>query len=75
MPQNIPDFERVLRVTIGVYLMLLGFLFIQGVVGVIVGVLGAVSFATGAVGYCGLYTLLGLKGLSSHPAEEGEDAG
>jgi hypothetical protein len=62
MAQNISSFERVLRVILGIYAMLLGFLFISGVVGTIVGILGIVSFLTGATGFCGLYTLLGREG-------------
>ncbi len=43
--------------------MLLGFLFIQGVVGILIGVLGLVSLVTGLVGWCGIYSLLGISTL------------
>ncbi len=59
MKHNIGEVERVLRVILGIFAMLLGFLFIQGVVGNILGVLGGIAFLTGAVGWCGIYVLLG----------------
>lgn len=59
MVQNISDRERVLRVVLGIYSMLLGFMFIQGVVGIVIGVIGVIAFLTGATGFCGLYVLLG----------------
>ncbi|MFP4345041.1 MAG: DUF2892 domain-containing protein [Anaerolineales bacterium] len=71
MAQNISSFERVLRVILGIYAMLLGFLFIQGVVGIIVGILGIVSFLTGATGFCGLYALLGKEAPEPAVDEEG----
>jgi hypothetical protein len=44
--------------------MLLGFLFIQGVIGAILGALGAVSLLTGLVGWCGIYALLNRSTVS-----------
>ncbi len=72
MKPNISDGERLIRVILGIYGMLLGFLFIQGVVGIILGVVGLVTFATGASGWCGLYTLLGKSTLTApkQPAVE-----
>lgn len=69
MKLNIGDGERLIRVILGIYAMLLGFLFIQGVVGIILGILGLVAFATGASGWCGIYTLLGKSTLKATPAE------
>jgi hypothetical protein len=58
MEQNIGEMERLLRVTLGIYAMLLGFLFVQGVVGIIVGAVGVIALVTGLVGWCGIYKLL-----------------
>lgn len=48
-----------IRVILGIYAMLLGFLFIQGVIGAILGILGLIAFATGASGWCPFYTFVG----------------
>jgi len=72
MKPNIGDGERLIRTILGIYAMLLGFLFIQGVVGIILGVLGLIAFATGASGWCGIYALLGkstLQATSTEPAQ------
>jgi hypothetical protein len=80
MKLNIGDGERLIRVILGIYVMLLGFLFIQGVAGIILGILGAIAFVTGAVGWCGLYALLGKSTIKTaieateQPATEDEDA-
>ena len=75
MKPNIGDGERLIRAILGIYAMLLGFLFIQGVGGIILGVLGLLAFATGAIGWCGVYTLLGkstLQATPEQPAAENE---
>ena len=72
MKPNIGDGERLIRVILGIYVMLLGFLFIQGVVGIILGILGLIAFATGATGWCGIYTALGkstIKPASPEPEQ------
>ncbi len=74
MKPNIGDGERLIRVVLGIYAMLLGFLFIQGVVGIILGVLGLIAFATGASGWCGIYTLFGKSTLEATPAEAEQPA-
>ena len=56
---NISEGERLIRVILGIYAMLLGFLFIQGIIGAILGILGLIAFATGASGWCPLYTFIG----------------
>lgn len=56
---NISDLERLLRVIFGVYAMLLGFLFISGLVGNLLGFLGLLLAITGAMGWSGIYTVLG----------------
>ncbi len=70
MKPNIGDGERLIRVILGIYGMLLGFLFIQGVVGIILGVVGLVAFATGASGWCGIYALLGKSTLKATAPEQ-----
>jgi len=70
MKPNIGDGERLIRVILGIYVMLLGFLFIQGIVGSILGILGLIAFATGAAGWCGIYTLLGKSTLKTTEAEQ-----
>jgi len=69
MKPNIGDGERLIRVILGIYGILLGFLFIQGIAGIILGIVGLIAFATGAVGWCGIYTLLGKSTLKATPAE------
>ncbi|MCD4738606.1 MAG: DUF2892 domain-containing protein [Anaerolineae bacterium] len=56
--RNVSETERIIRAVLGIFGMLLGFLFIQGTVGTLVGVLGVLVFITGAVGWCGIYVLL-----------------
>ncbi len=58
MKPNIGEGERLIRVLAGIYVMLLGFLFIQGTVGIILGIVGLVMFATGTSGWCGIYAAL-----------------
>lgn len=58
MEQNIGEMERMLRVILGIYAMLLGFLFVQGIIGIILGVVGGIAFVTGLIGWCGIYKLL-----------------
>lgn len=74
MKPNIGDGERLIRTILGIYTMLLGFLFIQGVVGIILGVLGLIAFATGATGWCGIYALLGKSTLQAKSTEPAESA-
>jgi hypothetical protein len=66
---NVGSRDRLLRTILGVYGMLLGFLFIQGLVGNILGILSAVSLVTGIVGRCGIYSLLGISTLSDRDLE------
>ncbi len=74
IPKNISTFERILRVIVGLYVMLFGLLFLQGVLGTLLGVVGAVAFLTGAVGYCGFYTLLGKPVSCPAPVPTPEEA-
>jgi len=67
MQPNVGERDKLLRTILGIYAMLLGFLFIQGVIGIIVGALGLVSLVTGLVGWCGIYSLLGWSTLEPGP--------
>ena len=58
MKPNIGDGERLIRVLVGIYVMLLGVLFIQGAIGAVLGILGFAAFATGATGWCGIYAAM-----------------
>lgn len=58
MQTNVEERERLIRSILGIYTMLFGFLFVQGVVGIIIGVLGLISLVTGASGWCPIYTWL-----------------
>ncbi len=70
MKPNVGERDRLFRTIFGVYGMLLGFLFIQGIVGIILGVLGAISLITGITGICGIYTLLGISTKKGDNEEE-----
>lgn len=59
MVQNVGAMDRLFRTLFGIFGMLLGFLFIQDVVGIIIGVLSLVCLVTGLVGWCGIYSLFG----------------
>ena len=56
--RNVSDTERIIRAVLGVFGMLIGFLFWQGTAGTVLGILGVISFVTGVVGWCGIYALL-----------------
>ncbi len=58
IPTNIGERERLLRTILGVYSMLLGFLFIQGGIGFVLGGAGLMALLTGSSGWCPLYTAL-----------------
>lgn len=78
MERNVGERDRLLRTIFGVYGMLLGFLFIQGVIGIIVGALGLISLITGIVGVCGIYKLVGMSTVEADevtdPAVPNDDA-
>ena len=68
MKPNIGEKEKLLRTILGVYGILLGFFFIQGVIGIIVGVLSVIALATGVSGWCAIYHFMGKSTRST--AEE-----
>jgi hypothetical protein len=69
MKPNIGEKERLYRTILGVYGMLVGFFFIQGVIGVILGVLGLISLVTGLTGFCGIYYFTGKSSLDAASSE------
>ncbi|MDX9954985.1 MAG: DUF2892 domain-containing protein [Anaerolineae bacterium] len=76
--RNVGDLERLLRVILGIYAMLLGFLFISGLAGNLLGFIGLLVFVTGAVGWCGIYTLMGRElpqAAVSEPGQAPEETG
>jgi hypothetical protein len=68
---NVGERDRLLRTILGIYGMLLGFLFIQGVLGAVIGALGAISLITGLTGWCGIYTLLNKSTVTEKDDEAG----
>lgn len=66
---NVGERDRLFRTILGIYAMLLGFLFLQGVIGAVVGALGAVSLTTGLTGWCGIYTLLNVSTVTQNEDE------
>lgn len=61
MKRNEANWDRVVRVVLGVALLALGLLVLDGAAGVAVAVLALVPLVTGAVGTCPLYSLLGVS--------------
>ena len=59
MKPNVGEKERLYRTILGVYGILLGFFFLQGVVGIILGILSLVSLITGLSGWCAIYHRMG----------------
>lgn len=53
--------DRGLRVVVGVAMVVAGFFFIGGTIGLIVGIVGFVPIVTGALGFCPLYRLFGFS--------------
>jgi uncharacterized membrane protein len=63
MKPNLNEKERLYRTIFGVYGMLLGFFFLQGVIGIILGILSLISLVTGLTGWCAIYYLTGKSTL------------
>ncbi len=73
MKRNVGDLDRLIRAILGVYAMLLGFLFIQHLVGTILGIIGLIALATAITGRCVLYTLWGKSTVKKANGETGEE--
>ncbi|MDF1515736.1 MAG: DUF2892 domain-containing protein [Anaerolineae bacterium] len=67
MKPNVGEKERLYRTILGVYGLLLGFLFLQGIVGIILGILGLVSLVTGMTGWCPIYQLVRKTASATSP--------
>ncbi len=67
MKPNVGEKERLFRTIFGVYGILLGFFYLQGVVGIILGILSVISLFTGLSGWCAIYQLIGKSTLDSLP--------
>jgi hypothetical protein len=63
--KNLPVFERVLRITVGLVLIILGMLYFQGISGNLWGLIcagtGAGAVATGFLGFCPACAMVGRK--------------
>ena len=69
MKPNIGEKERLYRTLLGVYGMLVGFLFVQGVIGVILGIISLISLVTGLTGFCAIYQFTGKSTLDEESSE------
>ena len=68
MKPNIGKLDQLLRFVCGTFAMLVGFLFLQGFVGILIGIIGLILVVTGAVRHCGIYDLLGISTIESEEA-------
>ncbi len=59
--KNVGESDRTIRGVIGIVLMAVALLGLQGGLQILVGTIGVVVLITGLVGYCGIYTLLGIQ--------------
>jgi hypothetical protein len=69
MKPNIGEKERLYRTILGVYGMLFGFFFVQGVIGVILGIISLISLVTGLTGFCAIYHFTGKSTLHAASSE------
>ena len=72
MKPNVSEKERLYRTIFGIYGMLLGFFFLQGVIGVILGILSLISLVTGVTGWCAIYQLMGKSTLELSPSSQSD---
>ncbi len=61
MTANEGNWDRIIRVVIGLALGYWGFFQMGGLWGIILGVIGLVLLITGAIGFCPIYSLVGLN--------------
>jgi len=57
MKKNQADWERIIRVVLGITLIVVGFVAIGGVAGTILGIVGIVPLVTGSIGWCPAWSL------------------
>lgn len=53
--------DRIIRVSLGLVLFVIGYFVFDGVVQTVSYIIGLIALVTGAVGTCGIYALLGLS--------------
>jgi hypothetical protein len=58
MKLNEGNVDRIIRGVVGVILLVVGFVFVKGTIGVVIDVIGVVLLVTGIVGFCPIYALL-----------------
>ena len=58
---NEGTWDRALRVSLGVVLLIVGFGLMSGTAGLVVGIVAFVPLLTGLLGWCPLYSLLGVR--------------
>ncbi|MCS7313477.1 MAG: DUF2892 domain-containing protein [Acidobacteria bacterium] len=61
MTCNVGGVERTIRILVGVGLLLLAFLALEGTARWVVGVIAVVPLATGIAKFCPLWSLLGIN--------------
>jgi len=57
MKKNQADWERIIRVVLGITLIVVGFVAIGGVAGTILGIVGIVPLVTGSIGWCPAWSM------------------
>ena len=61
LKQNESSVDRIIRVVVGIVSLSVGYLFLTGIVQMVIYIIGLVSLVTGIVGFCGLYALFGIS--------------
>ena len=65
---NEAGWDRVFRLALGIVLLIVGFVVMDGAAGVVVGLVALVPLLTGLIGWCPLYTLFGFRTNHRHDA-------
>lgn len=58
---NESGLDRIIRVVLGAALVVGGFFYVGGTLGIILGIVGLVFVVTGAIGFCPIYAVTGLR--------------
>jgi len=59
--QNEGNVDRLIRITVGVMALALGYTYFSGFAQTVSYIIGIAGVATGSLGFCGLYNLLGIN--------------
>jgi hypothetical protein len=73
MKPNVDEKVRLYSTILGVYGMLLGFLFIQGAIGILLGLVGLIALFTGLTGWFFIYHLMGKSTVPITTPEQEEE--